>query len=274
MLDSSERQIRTIDLDIHVQEVGAGPPLVWLHAGLLSNDPIWNGHPGSALTYLEALSARFRVILPETRGHGRTPNPGGEPVSYRTLARDLMALCDGLELQRPLLGGFSDGGMIATVAAIEYPDRVGGVVNAAGYDLLNPSAPTQKIARQVFGGAPNATKADPAAAEKFYGAKDPDFLRRLTAGHASGWKQTIESAFDRFTSPSGYSFDDLKKVVAPSLILTGDRDFFCSVEEAVVAFRRLKDGELAILPGLGHQLSRSAVDLAIEFLTRRGAGGG
>jgi pimeloyl-ACP methyl ester carboxylesterase len=55
------------------------------------------------------------------------------------------------------------------------------------------------------------------------------------------------------------------------LILTGDRDHFCSVEEGVAAYRMLQDGELAILPGTGHVISPPKVQLCIEFLLRHAA---
>jgi len=52
-------------------------------------------------------------------------------------------------------------------------------------------------------------------------------------------------------------------------ILTGDRDDFCTVEQAVTAYRQLPDGELAILPGHGHYIPPSAIQTTVEFLTRR-----
>jgi pimeloyl-ACP methyl ester carboxylesterase len=57
------------------------------------------------------------------------------------------------------------------------------------------------------------------------------------------------------------------------LILAGDRDQFCSPEEAVAAYRRLPAGELAIVPGTGHWISPQKVLLAVKFLRRHGAPG-
>jgi pimeloyl-ACP methyl ester carboxylesterase len=53
------------------------------------------------------------------------------------------------------------------------------------------------------------------------------------------------------------------------LILDGDRDEFCQVEQAVAAYRQLPDGELAILPGHGHYIPPAAIEATIEFLKRR-----
>ena len=56
--------------------------------------------------------------------------------------------------------------------------------------------------------------------------------------------------------------------LADELVLTGDRDVCCSVEEAVTAFRMLSKGELAILPGEGHWLPDAAIDVTVDFLWR------
>jgi pimeloyl-ACP methyl ester carboxylesterase len=66
----------------------------------------------------------------------------------------------------------------------------------------------------------------------------------------------------------GLIVEDLAKITAPTLILTGDRDEFCSVEEEVAVYRMLEQGELAILPNHGHFVSPSAVQVSIEFLER------
>jgi pimeloyl-ACP methyl ester carboxylesterase len=76
--------------------------------------------------------------------------------------------------------------------------------------------------------------------------------------------------FERMTVPSGLTIEDLRKVTAPMLIATGDRDMFCPAEEAVAAYQMLSPGELAIVPGLGHELSTAMIDLTIDFLDRHG----
>ena len=75
-------------------------------------------------------------------------------------------------------------------------------------------------------------------------------------------------SFYRTTTPPGYTFDDLGKITAPTLILVGDRDEFCSPEEAVLAYRQLRHGELALLPGTSHVITPAGIQLTIEFLAR------
>jgi pimeloyl-ACP methyl ester carboxylesterase len=53
------------------------------------------------------------------------------------------------------------------------------------------------------------------------------------------------------------------------LILCGDRDDFCSVEEAATAYRMLAAGELAILPNSGHLITEAGVAAMVDVLERR-----
>lgn len=263
-------------IDIHYVEAGAGDPLLLLHGGLMSTHPAWAGSPGAYVSYMGAFAEHFRVIAPDLRGHGKTVNAGGGPISYGQLADDALALCDVLGLDRPFLCGFSAGASVATVVAIRRPERVRALVNDAGYDVFNPNpeAPTFKTCRQIFGGSPNATKADPSAAERFFAAHGmSDFVERMRVDHdgsqgPNAWKILLASIFDALTS-CPFAFDDFRKITAPTLILTGDRDMVCSAEEAVHAFRMLPQGELSILPNQGHVLPESAVRASIDFLVRR-----
>ena len=97
------------------------------------------------------------------------------------------------------------------------------------------------------------------------------FFERMSADHGGNWKTLAASAFACLTAPTGYTFDDLRNIAAPTLILTGDRDVCCSVEDAVRAFRALPKGELAILPGHGHSLPDAAIHATAEFLARHHA---
>ncbi len=59
-----------------------------------------------------------------------------------------------------MICGFSDGAMTATIVGIRSPESVRALVNYAGYDIFNPQAPSFAMARQMFGGRPEATEAD------------------------------------------------------------------------------------------------------------------
>jgi pimeloyl-ACP methyl ester carboxylesterase len=261
-------------IDIHYVEAGAGPPLLLLHGGIVSSAALWNGHPFAYSSHLPALAQHFRVIAPDTRGAGATVHTTGA-ISYTLLADDVMALIEALKLDRPMICGFSEGAITATLVGIRNPDSLRAIVNHAGYDLFNPQAPTFSMMRQMLGGSVEATQADPRAAEQFF-ASSPQMqatFQLLKADHdgAQGegyWKTYVAHAFQRNTRSPGYTFDDLASVTAPTLVLTGDRDHFCTVDEGLIAFRMLPHGELAVLPNQEHVISPDAIRATIEFLQR------
>jgi pimeloyl-ACP methyl ester carboxylesterase len=57
-------------------------------------------------------------------------------------------------------------------------------------------------------------------------------------------------------------------VTTPTLVLTGDRDMFCSVEDAVTTYRKLPDAELAVVANHDHAISPAKIDATIDFLRR------
>jgi pimeloyl-ACP methyl ester carboxylesterase len=265
-------------IDIHYIEQGDGQPLVLLHGGMVSSNPIWTGVPVAYATHMDTLAEHFRVIAPDTRGCGKTAHSGG-PITFDLLADDVAALIDALRLEWPLIAGFSEGAITATVLGIRHPGAARAIVNHAGFDAFDPEAPTLAMMRQILGGSPNATEPDPDAAARAFEASEQ--MRPLLAlmkrdqdgGQGEGhWRTYLRLAWDRTTQHPGYTYADLAEITAPTLILAGDRDDFCSVEQAIAAYRPLPDGALAILPGHGHYIPPAAIRTTVEFFERQVAG--
>lgn len=269
--------IRANGIDIAYTEVGDGPPLVLLHGGLASTGPAWAGSPVAHVDHLAELGKHFRVIAPDTRGSGATVHPGG-PATFDVLADDVAALIETLGLDRPLLAGFSEGAATATTVALRNPDIVRALVNHAGFDYFEPQAMAQLGFRQIFGGSPDATAADPGAAEQAAQSMGPmaavfatmkaDYDAAQGEGH---WRTYLGLFFDRHVAPLGYTVEDLANITAPTLILTGDRDQFCTVEAACAAYRTLHTGELGILPNTGHEITPAVIDSMLGHLLRHSA---
>ena len=85
------RYVHANGIDIYYMEAGTGTPLILLHGGLVSTNPIWNGTP---LAY-GSLCGRVRAALsrdnPDTRGCGKTRHTDGT-ISVALLADDVAAL--------------------------------------------------------------------------------------------------------------------------------------------------------------------------------------
>jgi pimeloyl-ACP methyl ester carboxylesterase len=216
---------------------GQGEPLLLLHAGTLSAD-MWQ-------PYLAAFTAHYRVIAPDMRGHGRSDNPTGA-MSYRQLADEVVAFTRALDLHKLPIAGFSDGGQVALEIGMRYPDLprsliVGGVwfqftakYRAWARDALGdeetPEVDTARLARDHPDWA--------AWLEQIYGPDD--------------WKPLLIHIKRMWTTPLNYTPDDFARVVAPTLVLLGDRDELVSIDEAAEMYRLLPAAELAVVPGANH----------------------
>jgi pimeloyl-ACP methyl ester carboxylesterase len=260
-------------IDIYYVEAGAGYPLVLLDNAMVSTNPVWTALPFAYASFTDILAKHFRVIAPDTRGSGKTVHKGG-PITSALLADDVVALIGALNLDRPLVCGFSDGGETATLVGIRSPGSVRAIVNHGGYDLFNPDprAPAIAITRQMLGGSATAARPDP----ELSASRSPELrgmFDLMKADHDSAqgpghWTTVIAQTFDRITRPHGYTFDSLRAVTAPTLVITGDRDPFCTVEEGAAAYRALPAGELAVLPNTGYLITDAAVQAMIGFFER------
>ena len=122
-------------LDVAYDDSGPanGRPVVLLH-----------GFPYDAHAYDEVVpllvAAGRRVIVPYLRGYGPTTFLSAEtPRSGQqaSLAHDLRALIQALDLDRAVLGGFDWGGRAACIVAALWPERVRGLVTCGGYNVLD-----------------------------------------------------------------------------------------------------------------------------------------
>ena len=108
-----------MDIGHYYIEKGQGEPLILLH-GNGENCDYFKGQ-------IDEFARYYHVYALDTRGHGKTPR-GNAPFTIRQFADDLLGFMDSHSIDKAHLLGFSDGGNIAMVFAIKYPDRVNRLV--------------------------------------------------------------------------------------------------------------------------------------------------
>lgn len=101
--------------------VGEGPTVLLLHGDTLDRR-FW-------APILDDLARDHRVVAPDTRGHGLSPDPRG-PFSYEDFADDWRILIDELDLGRVAVIGHSGGACTALLMGMEYPELIRGMVLA------------------------------------------------------------------------------------------------------------------------------------------------
>ena len=94
---------------------GEGEPLILLHGGACTIETFDGQTP--------ALASKYRVYLPERRGHGRTPDVEG-PITYENMAQDTIAFIEALAIPSAHLVGWSDGALVGLLVALRRPELV------------------------------------------------------------------------------------------------------------------------------------------------------
>ena len=115
-----------MDIKHYYIESGQGEPIIFLH-GNGENCDYFRGQ-------IEVFARQFHVFAIDTRGHGKTPR-GDRPFTIRQFAEDLLGFMDDHQIEKAHLLGFSDGGNIAMIFAMRYPERVDRLIlNGANLD--------------------------------------------------------------------------------------------------------------------------------------------
>lgn len=103
-------------VQLHVQDLGAGPPVVMVHGLLVGSLASWY------FTAAPALAKRHHVRLYDLRGHGRSDR-ARTGYDVATLAGELAAVAAALPSPIDVVG-HSWGGLVALRFALDHPDRV------------------------------------------------------------------------------------------------------------------------------------------------------
>lgn len=254
--------VKVNDLTVYYETFGSGDPLVLLHGGT-ATCRMWE-------RFVPIFSKHFKVIAPDSRGHGKTDNPSGK-LSFRLMADDTAGFIRALGLERPSICGYSDGGQIALEFGMHYPEVARKLVTVGAHNRLQ-EADIASL-RDMGIEAPGVVDL-----QKFEKAA-PDIVSRVkefSSGQGPDyWKTFAKEISKMWLTQLNYSIEDFRKITVPTLILVGDRDPDVSLEDALKMYRSIPKAELAVAPFSDHyfmwpkaQLFTSTV---LEFLQRQSA---
>jgi pimeloyl-ACP methyl ester carboxylesterase len=262
------REGRSIEVNgaaLYVEQHGSGTPVVLIHGGLLTN-AMWD-------PLLPALRDGLRVITPDSRGHGRSTDPAGV-MSFPQIADDVAALIGELGLERPVVGGYSDGGQVALELGARHPDVAGALIVGGAYpDWVGTGL--REVWRELLG-ADAANTPDLAHLDASLG-EGADELKSLHPGGEAQWRTLVDRTAPMWLDYEGPTDDDLRRIQVPTLVFSGDRDAQITVDLSVSLYRALPNAELAICPGADHagpiRERADAFAAAIrDFATRQAVG--
>ena len=193
-------------LKLHYEVSGEGRPLILLHGN------------GEDMTIFEEalplLERHFTVYRIDTRCHGESTDM--KNIRYDLIAEDLNVFIVLLHIERPIVFGFSDGGIAALLLEIKHPGTAGSL---------------------IVSGA-NTT---PRALKLWF---------RISAWNA--FQRTRNKLIDLMLSGPHISKDELQSIEVPVLVTAGERDLVKQSDTEFIA-SSIPDSTLMILPGEDHQ---------------------
>ncbi len=248
-------------LQIYYESVGSGKPLVLLHGGTLTLQ-MWND-------LLPQFSPHFKVIMIDSRGHGKTNNPSGQ-ITYRLMADDVAEFIREAGLEKPLICGFSDGGQIGLELGMNYPGVAQAYVLGGVYGKL-----TERVKLKI---AEMGIEGSGLVNFEYIRSHMPGVAEYWKASHAQEddperWQTLLRQLSECWWAPLGYTQNDYQRIHEPTLIILGDRDEFITVEEAALMYGQLPNAELAVIPNANHMQAIGSESvftrIAIDYLKRR-----
>ena len=200
---------------LYYKEKGKGKPLILLHG---------NGEDSSYFeSQMDYFSQTRRVIAVDTRGHGRSPR-GPAPFTIRQFAEDLREFVEEMGIERADLLGFSDGGNIAIIFALRYPERVDRLI-LNGANLWSRGVKPSVQIPIILG---------------YYAAS---FF-----GHFSGKARANAELLRLMVKDPNIEQEELRNIQSPTLVIAGERDMIREEHPRLIA-AEIPGAKLRIIPG-------------------------
>jgi pimeloyl-ACP methyl ester carboxylesterase len=259
------QRIKSGDAEIAYWALGDGAPIVLLHP-FPANHEFWQ-------PVAQTLATRYRVILPDLRGHGES-EVGEGPATMAKHAADISRVMDDADVGRAPLIGVSIGGY----ALFELWRKNRGRIAALG--LCNTKAPADNAEARA-GRLQASNDVLERGTEPFFESMIPRLLGRTT-------RETRPDLVDgalrmmRQMSPADVaqvqrgmaerpdSVETLKTINVPTLLVTGDEDILTGVNEAELMRQHIAGSQLKVIPKAGHyspwERSDAASILLRQFL--------
>jgi 3-oxoadipate enol-lactonase len=259
--------IKRDDAQIAYRVMGDGPAVVLLHPFPVNHE-FW-------LPVANALAGRYRVILPDLRGHGES-TPGQGPATMQKHAADIARVMDHAEAQRAPVLGVSIGGYILFEFWRRHRDRVTalGLMNTkAAADGPEARATRLQAAEDVLehGTEPFFS----GLIQKLLGRSTRETRPDLMEGALRLMRKNPPAsiaAVQRGMAERPDSLATLKTIHVPVLLVTGDEDELTGIKDAELMRQQLPSSELRVVPKAGHyaawEQSEAVTNLLRTFLDR------
>ena len=240
-------RLQSSDAEISYEALGNGPPVVLLHP-FPANHEFW-------LPVAQALTSRYRVILPDLRGHGES-GVGEGTATMEKHAADLARVMDDAGVGRAPLLGVSIGGYVIFEFWRKYRERITALA------LCNTKAAADSPEARV-GRLQAAVDVMERGTEPFFESMVPRLLGKTTRETrpdlVEGARRMMRkmspedvAMVQRGMAERPDSVETAKTINVPTLLLTGDEDILTGVAEAEVMRQNIAGSQLKVIAKAGH----------------------
>jgi pimeloyl-ACP methyl ester carboxylesterase len=222
---------------------GRGEPVLLLHGGL-ANSNYWGNQ-------VPALAKSYRVIVVDSRGHGRSTHDE-QPYGYDLMASDVLGLMDFLKLPKAAVVGWSDGAILGLDIAIHHPERLSKLFAFAANS--DPSGVANIAQSTVF-------NAYIARAEKEYQVLSPT---------PDQYKSFVDQISKMWETEPHFTAEQLRVITVPTWIVDADHDEAIKRENTEFMANEIPDAGLLLQPQVSHfsflQDPRQFTDDVLHFM--------
>lgn len=262
---------------LHYNMAGSGPAIVMLHG----SGPGVTGWSNFSENF-PVLAEQFTVVIPDMPGFGRSPLPDLDRVYPEVAAEAIIGLMDELGIDNAHLVGNSMGGYVATMMALEHPDRVNrmALMGPGGLAVNLYSPQPSEGAKALHGFFANPSNEAMAAwVDTMVGNVDvvnPQMIQERTERALQpGVIETTVKIFGSLREHAGKHTPPWARAASlttPTLLIWGRDDRMLPYEQSVFAFRQLPNAELHVFSNCGHWAQIERKDeferLVTEYFTR------
>jgi len=221
-------------IEMYYAVFGKGDPVLLIHGGL--------GHADIWASQVATLSKTHKVIIADSRGHGRSTRTE-EPFGYDLMASDYLALLDHLKIDKTALVGWSDGGIIGIDIALHHPERLTKVFAQAA-NVTTDGVDSGVLTNKTF-----AAYIDRSGRDYKKLSKTPDQYDAFVAQISKMWE----------TQPN-WSKEELAKITTPIAVVAGDHDEAIKREHTDYMASVIPGAKEIILPNASHFAMLQAPD--------------
>lgn len=276
--EATSKFVQAGDIRVHYHDVGTGDALIMLH-GSGPGASGWSNFKQNVGPF----SQKFRVLLVDQPGWGKTDKPQMTGSRFGYIARTVKNFMDALGIERAHLVGNSMGGGVALKFALDYPERAGRLVlmgPAGGVSVTSPTPSEGIKVLRTFYAPPGPTiermrqlinvmlydasvVSEELLRERFEAAMQPDAMEWYKATF-SGPPASGAGAVEEL-------WRDLEKIPHKTLIIWGRDDRVLPLDQALIFLQRLPNVRLHVFGKCGHWAQVEHTDefnrLVLDFLT-------